>query len=43
MKSRAVDSGPCAFGMLMQLLPDPTRPPDDTCIEQFKSEFMNQS
>jgi len=43
MKSRTVDSGPCAFGMLKQFLADPTQPPDDTCIEQFKFEFMTRS
>jgi len=43
MKFRAVESGPCAFGVLMQFLADPTQPPDDTRIERFKLEFMTRS
>ena len=43
MESRAVDSGPCAFEMLMQFLADPSQPPDGSCIEQFKLEFLTRS
>jgi pimeloyl-ACP methyl ester carboxylesterase len=35
-----IDSGPCAFGMMMQFFADPSQAPDSSCVDQHMLEFM---